>query len=163
MKRIVVIGTAALLLACGCASKKENSAVDEIKIVKGPDMLEIGGGNYNIPRAVIYKTNGDYADKVTIQVDSKGNVTSYPAPSDVKGMEPVALADGWLLTRRGVNASTAFTRYTYAEYAALKSAPTLPELKASIIPDAKITEIQTLSISQSDALANPAAIVIPEE
>ena len=156
------MGAAALFLACGCASKKENPAVEELKIVKGPDMIEIGGGNYEIPRAVIYKTNGDYADNVTVQVDSKGNVISYPAPSDVKGMAPVALADGWLLTRRGVSERTAFTRYTYAEYAALKTAPTIPELKAAILPTAKITEIRTLSISQSDALENPAAIVLPE-
>lgn len=162
MKKVVAIGASALLLACGCASKKEQPAAEELKIVEGPALPIIGGGNYEIPRAVIYKTNGDYADKVTIQVDSKGNVISYPAPADVKGMEPVALADGWLLTRRGVNASTVFTRYTYADYAALKTAPTLPELKAAILPDAKITEIQTLSISQSDALADPAAIVLPE-
>ena len=162
MKKIVAIGVSALFLACGCASKKQQPAAEELKIVEGPRLLEIGGGNYEIPRAVIYKTNGNYADKVTIQVDSKGNVVSYPSPSDVKGMEPIALADGWYLSRRGVNAQTVFTRYTYAEYAALKTAPTLPQLKASILPGAKITETRTLSISQSDALENPSAIVLPE-
>ena len=150
------------LVAGGCASKKENNKVEELKIVQAPAPLIIGGGTHDLPRAVIYKTNGDYADNVTIQLGVDGNIVSYPAPSDVKGMEPVVLSDGWLLTRRGVNGSTVFTRYTYKEYAALKTVPTLAELKASIIPDAKITEMQTLSISQSQALENPSAIVLPK-
>ncbi len=162
MKQFIAIGAASMLLFCGCASKKGHTAAEELKIVEGPALPIIGGDNYEIPRAVIYKMNGNFADKVTVQVDSKGNVVSYPAPSDVKGMEPIALSGGWYLTRRGVNAQTVFTRFTYSEYAKLNSAPTLPALKASILPDAKITEMQTLSISQSEALDNPAAIVLPE-
>ena len=161
MKKFVAFGIAVFFLVCGCASKKEQPA-EELKIIKAPARPIIGGENYEIPRAVIYKTNGNFADKVTIQVDFDGNVISYPAPSDVKGMEPVELADGWLLTRRGVSTSTVFTRYTYAEYAAFATPPTIPELKAAILPDAKITEIRILPVSQSDALANIAAIVVPE-
>lgn len=155
---LLTIGAAVLVLG-GCASKKETPVETELKVVKGPERPVIGGPVYEIPRAVVYKTNGDYFNNVTLQADSKGNIISFPAPSDVKDMEPVSLADGWLLTRRGVNASTVFTRYTYADYASLPVAPTLSELKAAIIPDAKITELKTLPMSQSEALANPSALL----
>ncbi len=159
MNKLVILSASSLLILGACASRKAPSSKSELEIVAAPPRPVIGGQNHEIPRAVVYKTNGDYNNNVTVQVDARGNITSYPAPADVKGMEPIALTDGWLLTRCGVNMSTVFTRYTYAQYAALKAAPTLAELKASIIPDAKITETKTLSLSQTEALANPSAIL----
>lgn len=160
MKKLIVFGAVAFALA-SCAAKKETPAEPEMQIVKAPERPVIGGQTYELPRAVIYKMNGDYADNVTVQVDSRGNITSYPAPQDVKDMQPVALADGWFLTRRGVNEQTVFTSYTYAEYAALSAAPTLPQLKASILKNAKITEMVTLPVTQSEALADPSKIQLP--
>ena len=162
MKKLMILGAVALSLAA-CAAKKETPSDDySMQIVKAPSRPLIGGETtYELPRAVIYKMNGDYADNVTVQVDARGNMTSYPAPQDVRDMEPVALADGWFLTRRGVNQQTVFTSYTYAEYAALQSAPTLPQLKASILKNAKITEMVTLPVTQSEALADPSKIQLP--
>lgn len=157
MKKLMIFGMAALALGA-CASKKDTPVEPELEIVKAPGRPVIGGESHALPRAVIYKMNGDYADNVTVQVDAQGRITSYPAPQDVKDMQPVELADGWYLTRRGVSDRTAFTRYTYAEYAALPSAPTLPQLQAAIIRDAKIAELRTLPMTQSEALADPSKI-----
>lgn len=160
MKKSVFMGIAALCMA-SCAAKKESPESSELKIVQAPARPVIGGEVREIPRAVIYKMNGDYADNVTIEVDAQGDIVSYPAPQDVKGMKPVALADGWYLSRQGVSSRSVFTRWTYEEYAALKAVPSIAQLKAAILPAAKITELKTLPISQSEALANPAEI-IPE-
>ncbi len=161
MKKIAYVGVAALC-ACSCASKKNETPQEpELQIVQAPARPVIGGQPYELPRAVVYQMNGDYADNVAIQVDAQGNVVSYPAPQDVKGMEPVALGDGWYLSRQGVSNRSVFTRWTFAEYAALKSVPTLAELKAAIIPEAKITELKVLTISQSEALEDPQKIQLP--
>lgn len=162
MKKLALMGVAALC-ACSCGTKKEASEASELQIVQAPARPVIGGENYELPRAVIYKMNGDYADNVMIQVDERGNVVSYPGPHDVRNMEPVALADGWYLSRQGVSTQSVFTRWSFAEYAALKAVPTIAELKAAILPGAKITELKTLQISQSEALENPQAIVVAGE
>ncbi len=161
MKKLLIFGAVALSLAACAAKKEQPASAVEPELVKAPARPVIGGPTYELPRAVIYKMNGDFADNVTVQVDARGNVISYPAPQDVKDMQPVALADGWYLTRRGVNAQTVFTSYTYAEYAALPSAPTLPQLKASILKNAKITEMVTLPVTQSEALEDPSKIQLP--
>lgn len=157
MKNLAFMGIA-LICACSCSTKKEAPEQSELKIVQAPARPVIGGETFELPRAVVYKMNGNYADKVAIQVDAQGNVVSFPAPQDVKDMEPIALKDGWYLSRQGVSSRSVFTRWTFAEYAALKTVPTLAELKAAILPDAKITELRTLSISQSEALADPEKI-----
>lgn len=161
MRKLMIFVVVAMSLA-SCGTKKETPVEPEVQIVKAPERPLIGGKPMALPKAVIYKMNGNYADNVTIQVDAQGNIVSYPAPQDVKDMEPVALSDGWFLTRRGVNQQTVFTRFTYADYAAMKTAPTLAELKAAIIPDAKISELKTLPILQSEALEDPSKIVIPQ-
>lgn len=149
---LIMLSAAAVALSA-CAGKKEQVS-EAPQIVKADRML-IGGATAPTPKAVAYKTNGDYRQNVTIQVDSQGKIISYPAPSDVRGMEPVQLVDGWLLSRRGVSAQTVFTRYTYAEYAALKQAPSLDQLKAAIIPGARITETVRLNGTVAEVMANP--------
>lgn len=163
MKQFAFMGIA-LVCACSCGTKKEAPEQTDLQLVQAPARPVIGGEPvYELPRAVIYKMNGDYADRVAIQVDAQGNVVSYPAPRDVKGMEPVALKDGWYLSRQGIGTKSVLTRWTFAEYSALKTVPTLSELKAAILPEAKITEIKTLPMSQSEALENPQSIVLPTE
>lgn len=69
--------------------------------------------------------------------DAKDKIVSYPGKSDLlyngEPAYPVQLKRGYLLDRRGVNSNTAFTRYTYEEYAKLESTPTPDELFDSII------------------------------
>lgn len=93
--------------------------------------------------ARIYKTSGDFDNLVPITLSADGrSVVSFPAPSDLTGQStPVKLTDGWLLDRRGVGRHTAFTRYTYAEYAALAQAPSPEALLKAVIPGAVVTQL----------------------
>ena len=45
---------------------------------------------------------------------------------------PVEIDDGYLWDRRGISANSAFTDYTYEQYAALQSAPSTDELMSHI-------------------------------
>lgn len=112
-----------------------------------------------LPRATVYRMAGNAtAANVPVQVGESGNIVSFPSPSDVKGAEPLALANGYLLDRRGINANSRFTRWTYAEYGALASAPGPDELKAAIIPGARAVDIHVLEMTPWEAAADTAAI-----
>lgn len=111
--------------------------------------------NY-LPRAVIYKTNGDYNNNVTVRVNPSGDaLETYPGPGDVgENSVPVALKGGWLWDRRGgIGPGTRFLTYTYAEYHALPQVPDVDVLMSRIIPGARVTEAYRLPILQSEATA----------
>lgn len=87
---------------------------------------------------IVYKTVAKYFYNVPVTLnEAKDKVISYPAPSDLyyKGelATPIKLKKGYLLDRRGINATTVFTSYTYEEYSKLEAAPTVHELFSSII------------------------------
>ncbi|WP_302984414.1 hypothetical protein [uncultured Muribaculum sp.] len=113
------------------------------------------------PKAVIYKTNGNFSNNVpiTLSADSK-KLISFPAPSDItEQTAPIKLSQGYWLDRRGISPNTAFTKFTYRQYAQLKSTPSASELKKAIIPGAIVTEIVQLpypvgqvSVQQCDSL-----------
>lgn len=115
------------------------------------------GGERALPMAVIYQTNGDYADCVPVTV-SDGRLVSFPAPQDVAHAWPLRLSDGYLLDRRGINPDSRFTRYSYAEYGALASPPTPEALKSAIIPEGRVTEIRRLPFNLQQALADTARV-----
>ncbi|MCM1331975.1 MAG: hypothetical protein NC248_05135 [Bacteroides sp.] len=149
---------AAALCAAACSSTKNSTetqspiAAPQI-VTKSPT-----GGNPSsaVPKAVVYRTNGDFIHNVpiTLSVDRK-NIVSYPAPTDLsENSLPVELADGYLLDRRGINANTAFTIYTYKEYSEMENAPSLKELKDAIIGGAEVVEIIVLPMTLSQALDN---------
>lgn len=145
------------LAVTGCKSQKSEMAPD---YSMQPSVVAGKPSNY-IPKAVIYRTNGDYNQNVPITLNSARNaVVSYPAPGDVsEASTPVALGDGWLLDRRGgVGLNTAFLRYTYGQYAKLPQVPGTAELMGSILPEARVTEVKTLPITLNQALADPAAL-----
>ena len=107
-----------------------------------------------IPRAVIYKTNGNYADCVPVTLNADGrSLQSFPGPGDVSpDSRPLPLADGWLLDRRGgIGPNTAFLTYTYAQYAALPAVPSMAELMARINKSARVTEAVRLTIPATPA------------
>ncbi|GEO06996.1 hypothetical protein AAE02nite_46600 [Adhaeribacter aerolatus] len=90
------------------------------------------------PPTIVYKTKRDYTNKVAVIFNAdKTAIVAYPHPQDIakKGerVKPTMLAQGYLLDNQGLNENAAFTQYTFEEYAALAKAPTLAELKASII------------------------------
>ena len=107
-----------------------------------------------LPKAVVYKMNGDYAAYVPVTVSADGrSLISFPAPTDlVDGSEPIAMASGYYLDRRGVNQNTRFTRWTYAEYRALRQTPSPAQILDNLIPDARVVDIHRLPITLNQAL-----------
>lgn len=148
------------LAAAGCKSSRPLTGEAAVPpLVHAPQQPVIGGPVVNqLPRALAYRMSGNYASNVPVQLDADGNIVSYPAPADVRGQEPVRLAAGWWLDRRGVSDRSVFTTYTYADYQKLTSAPSLAELKAAIIPGARVTRTVALPMSPSEALADTAAV-----
>lgn len=115
-----------------------------------------------VPMAKIYKTNGDYADRVPVMLNaSRTALVSYPAPSDLRDSEPVKLDDGFLLDRRGIGVNTAFTRWTYKEYSEMTTPPSPEEIMANIIPEARVTELYEMPFPAStpDAPARCNALI----
>lgn len=164
---------ACLLLTCSstamifssCHSTKETAAEPNsnqpIAIVpRQPSGYASEGTHMFMPRAQVYRTNGDYAHNVPIQISANGkSVISFPDPSDISASSmPYPLADGWFLDRRGVSDNTRFTRYTYAQYMTFKEPPSISELLSSVIPESRITEMYALPCTTQEALADTAAV-----
>lgn len=119
----------------------------------------LSGRQAAIPRARVYRMNGNYADNVPVGTDGNGRIISYPAPSDVSAASrPMQLAGGWWLDRRGVGRHTVFTRFTYEEYAAMQQAPSVAQLKEAVIPGARVTVVAELPWTLQDAVADTAAV-----
>ncbi len=154
---VVLITLGIATTSCGTkteATKDVNIATETFQstseIMSGPIQA--------IPKAVVYKMTGNAtADNVPVQMKS-GQIISFPAPADVRGQEPLPMADGYLLDRRGIGENTVFTRWTYAEYRELKQTPSIDEIKAAIIPGAHPTQIHVLPITLSAALSDTAAV-----
>lgn len=99
---------------------------------------------------VIYKTRADYSQLVPIILGAdKQTVVAYPAPADLKNGDqlrlPTQLIDGYLLDNRGITLNVAFTSYTYNEYAALNTAPSLKDLMESIVDKEPLVELYDCS------------------
>lgn len=118
------------------------------------DSRPMGPSNV-IPKATAFKMSGNYADNVAVTLNSNGDLTYFPAPTDISSASaPVKLADGWYLNRQGIGKNSVFTKYTFAEYSALPNVPSVSELKAAIIPDARVTEVIQLPYSINEAQDN---------
>ena len=142
-----------LLAAAGMQSCKSASPATEatnttapVPVPHAPLPILGGPGLAALPQAQIYRTSTDVDALVPITVNPiDGTIISYPAPTDITGASmPVVLHDGWLLDRRGISPDTRFINYTYSRYHDLTAPPTPAELKASIVPDARVTEIVSL-------------------
>ena len=68
-----------------------------------------------MPRAIVYRTVADYRDKVPVNIDQRtGAIVSYPDPRDLHAEAmPLPLANGYLLDRRGISPSVAFSSFTH--------------------------------------------------
>ncbi len=163
------------VLVAGCSTHKEQQAagtqglqqvtVDTVSPVPQPVPARfqpqiMGGSEQDIPSAVLYRMNGDYADNVPVNINPGGRLLSYPAPSDLtEDSRPLEIQPGLWLDRRGIGPDTRFTTWTYAEYMALPEAPTPGEIGRAIIPEARITETFVLPIPASEAAADTAALI----
>ena len=98
-----------------------------------------------MPKPTAFRMSGDYADNVAVTLDAQGNLVYFPDPSDIsEESKPIPLGDGWWLNRQGLSEKSVFTRYTFEEYSKLKNVPSIKELKASIIPGARVIQIRVL-------------------
>lgn len=122
--------------------------------------MVMGGSQADMPSAVLYRMNGDYSDNVPVNINTRGRLLSYPAPSDLtEDSRPIEIQPGLWLDRRGIGPDTRFTSWTYAEYMALPETPTPGEIGRAIIPEARVTETYVLPFSAAEAAADTAAVV----
>ena len=108
-----------------------------------------------MPKATAFKMSGDYANNVAITIGADGRLTYFPAPSDItKASAPTSLGNGWYLNNQGLSANSVFTKYTFEEYSKLPSVPSAEELKAAVIPGARVEDMVQLPYSIGDARNN---------
>lgn len=156
----ILVLTLFATMSCHSVRDSENSSQSAPVIVTKSEATTGSSVNY-LPKAVIYKTNGDFNDNVLVNMDdARKAILSYPAISDVSSNSaPIVLKDGWLLDRRGgVNPNSAFLNYTYQQYSSLKKQPTAQALMKEVIPNAKVTEVKVLPITYNEALSNPESV-----
>lgn len=112
-----------------------------------------------LPKAILYKTSGDYLNNVPVQIAADGSLIGFPAPTDIPAdARPVVLAKGWILSPIGVSTNSVFTKWTLDEYRALKECPTPAEILKAIIPGAKVTITIQAPMTLPEALADTAAV-----
>jgi hypothetical protein len=98
------------------------------------------------PRALVYKTKGDYANLVPVLLsEDRTKIVSYPHPSDLKSQSgypfPTALNKNYLLDNRGIGSTVAFLKLTYEEYAKLEQAPSIDEMYSMILDKDPLAEL----------------------
>lgn len=163
---LITILPAVLMLSAGCrtspvAHAAGNGNPPPPPVERYDEAVKAEPAPAAIPRAVIYRTNGDYNDRVMVILDSsRTSLVSFPAPSDVtRSSSPLVMAGGWLLDRRGgIGYNSAFLDWTYADYSALPSAPSPSEIVAHIIPGARVTALEALPLTATEALADTALV-----
>lgn len=160
MYRYLMTASALLAIAAsGCASRRTatpDSATELTPLVRESRMVSPAA----MPKARIYRTSGDYADNVPVQIRPSGQLLSYPAPTDLTDdSTPVPLIDGWLLDRCGVSLDTRFTSYSFAVYRRLTAPPTPAQVMANLIPGARVTEVEILPMTTSEAAADTRAVI----
>lgn len=178
MKNILFV-TFIILISVGCSNKttrtsetdniieensvgigySQNSGKNTPQKIKIKERLTGGNINMAIPNATIFRMSGDYSENVGVTLSSDGNLTYFPAPSDITAdSAPIKLQNGWWLNCQGLGPNSVFTKYTFAEYASLPETPSPTQIKREIIPGAKVTEFKELPIKLGEALNNPEAV-----
>ncbi len=160
MKKMMGLAVAGILVAAvstGCSHKGASQAAADIQEAASP--VALTGGVAYIPRATVFRMSGPYADHVAVTLGADGNLTYFPAPTDIsENSLPVYLGKGWWLNRQGLGPNSVFTTWTMAEYAKLTSTPTAAQIKAHIIPDARVTEFRSTSVLLPDAMRDLSTI-----
>lgn len=169
----LLAAAATMALTAGCASRRANVPPTEEQTASGGNQpegqLKIDVNNLRpslshgpvavMPKAIIYKTSGDFQQNVPVQVNADGSLLSYPAPSDIpENAAPVQLESGWLLSPVGVGPQTVFTTYTYDEYRRLSQPPAPEEILKAVIPGSRVTTTMQVPMTLGEALADPAAV-----
>ena len=160
MKYLAILISIIFMTSCHARREVQPVPDDGGVHIPRPEIVRFPDNERNaLPKATIYRTSGNYNNHVFITLGTDGTVISYPAPSDVtEESAPLELKGGWLLDRRGISKNAAFLRWTYAEYHALPSTPSIDQLKAAILPDARVTAIERLPMTANEAAADTAAV-----
>lgn len=166
MKKIILAASLLLVMTSAC-SKKTTETTDgtskytQTEYAPGAVRPGVAVGYRDskprnaMPKATAFRMSGDYADHVAITLSPDGQLQYFPDPSDITAnSRPIDLGNGWWLNTQGISASSVFTTYTFEEYAKLKGVPSPEKLKAAVIPGARVTEMQQLPFSVSEARQN---------
>ena len=147
MKKPICLACASLFLLSGCHTQKQtvesaDTNIDTTSVWEYKTSHSVAA----LPPVVVYKTRKDYNNLVPVTLDVTGTqVVSYPAPADLRRGNgyavPTELDNGYLLDNRGISIHTAFTSYTYEEYAAMDSAPSIEDIMEHIIDKNPIVEM----------------------
>lgn len=164
MKSYLLIAAGmAVLSACSPKTQGIASAGDKSVEGKSEDIEEVStqavpGNEMNSRphfarlRATLFKMSADYANNVAVTLGPDGQLRYFPAPSDInEDSKPLKVGEGWWLNRQGLGANSVFTKWTFEEYKNLKEVPTPGEIKAAIIPGAKVIEFRQLAIPAEEA------------
>jgi len=146
MKSYLYLLMAVLMVAVGVTGCKcsKNTAKQEITTtpVAKEEVVQEQTMSYALPSVIIYKTKGDYSKNVPVGLnDERTAIVSYPGKTDIKGQEPIPLKYGFLLDKRGIRPNVAFLKYTYDEFLALETIPSIAELFKDIIDADPLTEM----------------------
>lgn len=154
MKKIGFISLLLVLTMVACGKKTTEPAQQPTFTIQ---QRVVGGETYALPKATAFKMNGDYSNNVAVTLGPDGRLLYFPAPTDIReNSAPYDLGNGWWLNRQGLSSNSVFTKWTFKEYSKLKNAPSPQEIMDAIIPGSGVTEMISLPVSISDALANPA-------
>lgn len=139
--RFIVLANSLLVLS-GCGLCKKSASTE---LAKTTDAV-LGSGTNSSAKALIYKTRGDYFNRVPVLLNAEKNrIISYPDPIDlIRGKEPALptrLKNGYLLDNRGIGSNVAFLTYTYDRYGALEKAPPMNQLMDSLLDRNPLTEL----------------------
>ena len=180
MKKILIIGIAAMALgACTHHTYVANESADTSKGSKNvafgyssdsqtaqdlrlrkPIKIMNSPASNMIPNATAFRMNGDYANNVAVTLSPSGELIYFPAPTDITAdSAPQQLTDGWWLNNQGLGPNSVFTKYTFAEYAALPEAPSPQQIKQSIIPGASVTQFVELPVKVGNTQGNMEEII----
>ena len=154
MKTLLAISGSLLMAATlfSCSQKSTQMTVTVPSATVTPSPGPQREMNF-IPKATAFQMSGDYADHVAITLGNDGKLLYYPDPSDIRETsKPVDLGNGWWLNRQGLGPNSVFTKYTFEQYAKLKTCPTQQELIESIIPGARVTSYQALPCRISEGM-----------
>lgn len=139
---------ASLAMAAGCTKKATEPAV-----LQAENQTIMSTPVRAMPKATVFQMNGNYANNVAVTLNADGSFAYYPDPHDIgEYSKPIDLGNGWWLNRQGIGANSQFTKYTFAEYSKLDKVPSPDELKAAIIPGARVIAMEQTDIPASDAL-----------
>lgn len=145
---------AAILLSAGCTSHNNKTISVPTTFNQDPTAISVRDSAplTMVLKASAFRMSGDYADHVAVTLGADGKLSYYPAPIDITDLSaPVEIGDGWWLNRQGISPNSVFTKWTFAEYRALKTTPSPAEIKKAIIPGASVTEFRKLPVAASEA------------